>query len=103
LQGQPVADGLIEFLPLDDQGTKAGGQIVNGEDLVPRDKGLSPGRYKVTIYAGDGASGAGTAGPSSPKPGFVRGQERVAPAYNTSSTVIRQVKDGPNRFDFDIP
>src|SRR5262245_8842990 len=64
---QPLDEGVIEFEPLDKQGSKSGATITNGEYKIPRDKGLFPGRYRVTIIGGDGTSGAGQAGPDKPK------------------------------------
>src|SRR5262245_24475246 len=104
LQGKPVEDGIIQFAPLDGQGTGDGAQIVNGKYRIPREKGLSPGKYRVSIYAGDGRSGAGDASPDSPHAGSRPGKERVPPEYNERSEVIKEViKDGPNKFDFDVP
>jgi hypothetical protein len=101
---RPLDDGLIEFLPVsEDQATKSGAQILAGKYEIPRDKGLTPGRYKVAIYGGDGLSGEGAAEPSARKPGLVPGKERIPPEYNKKSDKIREVTaDGPNQFDFDI-
>ena len=103
LKGRPLDDGLINFAPLDGQPTGDGAQIVNGQYRIPREKGLAPGRYKVTIYGGDGRSGAGDASPDSPYAGSKPGQERVPAEYNKKSNVVKEVKGGPNKFDFDIP
>ena len=105
LQGQPVEEGVINFAPLDGQETGDGAQIVKGKYRIPKEKGLSPGKYRVAIYAGNGVSGAGDASPDSPNAGkrLPRG-ERVPPDYNTRSKVVKEVtKGGPNKFDFDIP
>src|SRR5262245_56731717 len=75
LKGQPLDDGIIHFAPLDSQETGDGAQIVNGTYRIPREKGLSPGKYKVTIIGGDGRSGAGDASPDSPYKGQKPGQE----------------------------
>jgi hypothetical protein len=72
--------------------------------VIPRAKGLTPGKYKVSIYAGDGRSGAGDASPDSPHAGRRPGKERVPPEYNEKSTLVKEVtRRGPNKFDFDIP
>jgi hypothetical protein len=103
-QGQPVEDGIINFEPVDGQGTGDGAQIVNGRYSIPLDKGLSPGKYRVSIYAGNGASGQGDASPDAPKRGPIAAKERIPPEFNENSTLIREVtRNGPNSFDFDIP
>ncbi len=101
LNGRPVEDGIINFAPVDGQATGDGAQIVNGKYRIPEDKGLLPGKYKVTIYAGDGRSGAGDASPDPPRGGVKPGKERVPPQYNQDSKVIKEVKKGAkNVFDF---
>jgi hypothetical protein len=103
LDGQPVEDGVIQFAPADGQGTGDGAQIANGRYRIPKEKGLAPGKYKVTIYAGDGRSGAGDASPDSPHARTKPGKERIPAEYNTRSNVVKEVtRDGPNKFDFDI-
>ena len=105
---QPLDEGIIDFEPLENPGTKSGANIINGQYKIPKDKGLLPGKYKVTIVAGDGMSGGGTASPDAPKrplpPGAKPGVERIPPEYNVKSNVVREVTpEGPNRFDFKIP
>jgi hypothetical protein len=103
-KGQPVEDGIINFAPLDGQETGEGAQIVKGKYRIPKDKGLSPGKYTVRIYAGNGQSGAGDASPDSPNAGQRQSRERIPPAYNDQSTVTKEVtKGGSNNFDFNIP
>ena len=104
LKGQPIEDGVINFAPLDGQETGDGAQVVKGKYRIPREKGLSPGKYRVAIYAGDGMSGQGNASPDSPNAGKRQAGERVPPAFNEKSELVKEVtKEGPNRFDFDIP
>jgi hypothetical protein len=103
-KGQPVEDGIINFGPMDGQTTGEGAQIVKGKYRIPKEKGLSPGKYTVRIYAGNGQSGAGDASPDSPNAGQRQSRERIPPAYNEQSTVIREVTNGgSNNFDFSIP
>src|SRR5262249_4152067 len=106
-KGKPLDDGLIEFEPLDGQGSKSGATITNGEYRIPRNLGLMPGRYRVTIIGGDGTSGRGSAEPVAPgpdlPPGVTPAKERIPPEYNDPSTIIREVKKGEtNKFDFNI-
>jgi hypothetical protein len=103
LDKQPLDTGYITFEPLDGQRTGDGSMITDGKYHLPRDKGLMPGRYRVFIVGGDGTSGSGNAEPSGPRPGVKPGRERIPPEYNEKSNVVREVTDGPNQFDFDIP
>ena len=106
LKGKPIEDGVINFAPLDGQETGDGAQIVNGQYRIPKQKGLSPGRYRVSIIAGNGQPGAGDASPDSPNPsaGKRLPKERVPPEYNEKSKVVAEVtKGGKNEFDYDIP
>jgi hypothetical protein len=104
LRGVPIDDGVIQFAPVDGQSTGDGAHIVRGKYRIPAERGLLPGKYRVSIYAGDGRSGAGNASPDSPYAGLKPGQERVPKEYNEKSDVVKEVtKDGPNQFDFNIP
>src|SRR5689334_16254156 len=50
LKGQPVDMGIITFIRAEG-GTvfQSGGVVANGRYEMPKDKGLIPGRYKVSI------------------------------------------------------
>ena len=104
LKGQPIETGIIQFEPVDGQETGDGAPIEKGKYRIPKEKGLSPGKYKVLIYAGNGLSGEGDASPDSPNAGRRIPKERVPPEYNDKSKAVAEVtKGGPNKFDFDIP
>jgi hypothetical protein len=105
LKGEPVEQGIIQFDPLDGQPTGDGATIIKGSYKIPRDKGLAPGKYKVSIYAGNGFSGEGDASPDSPFAGKrIANKERVPPEYNERTKLVKEVtQGGPNRFDFEIP
>jgi len=49
LEGQPLDEAVIMFVPLDAFGRKTGATIAGGVYEVPRDVGLIPGRYRVEI------------------------------------------------------
>jgi hypothetical protein len=52
LDGQPLEDGSIQFLPIEASSPwRAGATIVGGNYRVPRDQGLPPGNYRVLISA----------------------------------------------------
>ena len=104
LGGEMLDEGIIDFIPMENQGSKTGARIVNGEYQVPKDKGLMVGKYKVSIVAGDGSQTSGKGEPGAAKPGFVPGGERIPPEYNEKSDKVVEIKEeGPNRFDYTIP
>jgi hypothetical protein len=109
LVGEPINDGMIEFKPLDkeNQETRQGAQINNGEYKVPRKQGLKPGKYLVSISSGDSKVANGeralddAGGPSTTNRLSV---DRVPEDWNINSKQQVEVKaDGVNKFDFEIP
>ena len=102
LKGEALDDGIIEFASLD---LKSGASIIKGKYTVPADQGLKPGKYKVTITAGDGRTPADSAdGMPGPTGANTVSKDRVPAEYNTNSTQEVTVTDaGPNKFDFTIP
>jgi hypothetical protein len=107
-KGQTVGDGIVDFEPMDGQGSKSGAQIQkDGSYTIPRDKGLTPGKYRVSVYIGDGYDSSGEGGTDKAKKlagAGKQGIERAPAEFNKNSTLVREVtSDGPNKFDFDIP
>jgi hypothetical protein len=104
LQGQPLKDGLIRFVPLDGQDTPGGGPIQNGEYKIPRANGLKPGNYLVQLSSGDGKT------PNEEEAGGPGGStnivsvDQIPDEWNVRSKQQVEVKSsGANRFDFDVP
>jgi hypothetical protein len=104
LQGQPLKDGLIRFVPLDGQDTPGGGSIQNGEYKIPRSNGLKAGKYLIQLSAGDGKTPndeeAGSPGGST----NIVSVDQIPDEWNVRSKQQVEVKsNGANRFDFDVP
>jgi hypothetical protein len=104
LQGEPLKEGVISFIPLDGQGTQSGAPVVNGEYAVPRQSGLKPGKYLVQLTAGDGKTPheeeAGNPGGSTNIVSF----DLIPEEWNVRSTQQVEVKkDGDNKFNFHVP
>ena len=78
-----------------------------GAYAIPRAAGLKPGRYLVRVTAGDGKTAVNPMDPNSPPgPGGTNiiSRDLVPPDWNvTSKHEVTVTKDGPNKFDFDIP
>ena len=108
LRGQPIKDGaIVMFEPLDNQDTGGNVTVAGGSYTLPRPVGLKPGKYLVRVTAGDGTTAVNPVDPESP-PGptgtNIISRDLVPPAWNVQSNQqITVTKDGPNKFDFDIP
>ena len=92
LDGQPLADGTITFVPADGQTASAGGPIKNGVYSVE----APPGSKKVEIQASKvvGERPAYAGDPNSPK---IPITESIIPArYNTETTLTADLKPGTN-------
>ena len=104
VQGQPLKDAAIRFVPLDKQDTEGGGPVTAGEYRIPKPIGLKPGHYLVQITAGDGKT---TANEEAGAPGGstnIVSFELIPEEWNVKSKQKRAVTaSGPNRFDFEIP
>ena len=101
LGGNPVAQGSIEFHPVDTTGTMSGAVISNGAYTIPAEQGLPPGDYIVRVF-----SSAGTEVPQEEFPGEsdVASPELIPEEYNVNSQERRTVAAGEdNVFDFEIP
>lgn len=108
LKGQPVKDGTVAFEPLDGQPTRATALIAGGEFSIPQPHGLVPGRYLVRVSVGDGKTAVNPVNADQPPgPGGgtnVISKELVPADWNVNSKQERAIgKDGPNRFEFEIP
>lgn len=99
LDGAPLSGGSIRFASTETK-TSGGAMVNDGQYVIPREKGLLPGKYRVELNAPDesvppvaaGGSGGGLAAP-----------ERIPPEYNINSAhTIDVTVNGDNQFDFDV-
>lgn len=88
LDGQPLANGTIEFQPLK-KGVGSGAVIEKGEFVIPAAKGLPPGEYIVRVSA------AADDGEPQEFPGESDNLavELIPAEFNTESDVRFSVKD----------
>ena len=109
LKGVPLDEGLIEFIPKGDPAakgvaTRSGALIKDGRYVIPQDKGLLPGTYKVVISSVEGNAPEPTPGvpPGPTKKG--RAKDRIPADYNrTTKEVVEVTKEGPHEFNYTIP
>jgi hypothetical protein len=105
VEGKPLDSGLVTFLP-DDAGvaTQGGAAIVAGKFSIPREGGLVPGKYKVSITAA-GDTDERKVDTANNMPGMppVPARDIIPKEYNSSSLLTAEVKAGsPNEFSFNL-
>jgi hypothetical protein len=108
LKNQPIKDGaMVEFVPLENQGTGSSTMTKNGSYKLPRASGLKPGKYLVRVSLGDGKTAVNPVNEGAP-PGPTGGtniisKELVPREWNVNSKQERTIKaDEDNVFDLDI-
>lgn len=100
--GQPLANGLIHFEPIDGKGSSAARQVKDGKYEFDTKSEMKPGSYKVSIRAtppdsGLDADAAMNGGPQKP---FV---DPIPKKYSDKTELTVEVTEaGPNKFDFDL-
>ncbi len=103
LDGKPLSEGLIQFIP--QQGTggpSAGAGIAEGRFSIARDKSIFPGKFRVEITA---ARKTGRKIESPIAPGrFADETVQYLPArYNLQSELTAEVTaGGSNQFEFEL-
>jgi len=108
LKGQPIKDGaIVLFEPLENQDTAGNATVTGGAFSIPRQVGLKPGKYLIRITAGDGKTAVNPVDPDSPPgPGGTNiiSRDVVPSDWNVNSKQeVTVTKDGPNKFDFNVP
>lgn len=97
LDGQPLDNGVITFLPQEKKLGSAGAAIEAGKYQVPAERGLLPGKYVVAIDASDPTQAA--ARPD--HPAMAIPVSRIPLRYNGATELAAEVRaDDDNRFDF---
>ncbi len=103
VDGQPMAEGSISFLPTEGAtGPSAGGIIRDGEYRIPAASGPVVGRSRVEIR---GFRQTGKTVRDVWKPGQNVAERVIAlgPEFNDRSTLTRDIQAGDNQLDFDLP
>ena len=103
LDGQPLAQGNIEFAPEQAGGVSSGAAVQQGRYDIPTLKGLPPGTYRVRIFASQASSAPRTPEEATLPSEHWPGKELVASRFNTASELTAQVVDeGHNEFNFAV-
>ena len=100
LNEQPLAKGVITLFP-SGSGTTVGGEIVDGKFSLPRDRGPTPGKYRVEIVA---FKASGKKEFDVDRNAQVDVEVQYLPAkYNTKSELTCQVEqNAKNDFEFKL-
>ena len=98
LDGQPLDEAVIVFVPLDAGGRKTGGPIAAGRFAMSRDVGLLPGRYRVEVTDDPPIDPAMRPDRVKPRP-----RRQLPVAYSVASPLTVEVTaDGPAEFEFQL-
>jgi hypothetical protein len=103
LNGQPVEEGSIQFIPVEGTtGPGVGGIIKNGQYQIPQAKGVMVGKNRVELRAIK-KTGKKVQDPTKPQ-GILTDERGQAfpPEYNDDSTLVRDIKAEDNIVNFDI-
>lgn len=103
VNGQPVAEGAINFFPVDGAlGPEAGAAIADGKFHISRAQGPVVGKNRVELRAFQ-KSGRKIQDPTAPAGTLTDEVANIfPPEFNSNSTLVREVKTADNVFDFDI-
>jgi hypothetical protein len=102
---QPLVEGAITFYPIEGtEGPSAGAVIQNGVYRLPRRQGAVVGKNRVEIR-GFRKTGRQIPDPTAPKAGRLIAEivPALAAEYNDQSTLVRDIQEGNNTLDFDLP
>jgi hypothetical protein len=108
LDGQPVEDGSISFVPMEavavGDAVQGGGAIKSGRFWISQEFGLIPGKYRVAINAA-AHGGKERTKPQVPAAGQALdvSKELIPQKYNAMSELTATVeKGGTNDFEFKL-
>src|SRR5947207_8876109 len=94
LDGQPIDEGVIQFLPVEGTvGPETGGVITNGQYDIPHERGAVVGKSRVELRASK-KTGRKIQDPTG-RSGVLTDEykEMFRPSSNTNSTMVREIKD----------
>jgi len=103
LDGQPIEEGSIQFIPTDGTtGPSTGGVISKGKYHIYSRDGAVVGKNRVELRSFK-MSNQKIQDPTAP-PGTLTTLRVQAfpPEYNDQSTVVKEIRPGSNTIDFDV-
>jgi hypothetical protein len=103
VDGKPLERGVITFVPVNGtHGPGTGGSIEDGRFELDETEGPVVGSNRVEIR---GFRKTGKTMPNPSPTGGTIAEERqvVPPEFNEKSTLVRDIKEGGNELNFDLP
>jgi hypothetical protein len=100
MDGQPLPEAVIQFSPVGDPAkgptVGANAEIKDGRFSIPREDGLVPGPYKVSISHAElkDVQAKGKVNTSIPSRTKKIGPERIPPRYNANTELKAEIKPG---------
>jgi hypothetical protein len=102
LNGEPIAEGSITFLPTGTaNGPTTGGSIVNGRYSIARANGVVVGENRVEII-GNRKTGKMTRDPSNPSREIDQAEQFVPEKFNRQTEIVKTVGASANTIDFNL-
>jgi hypothetical protein len=103
-KGQPIANGLISFMPRGTDASAGGSAIVNGKYTIPSSVGLLAGEYDVVVSVPTATPAKAAGDDEAPGEGGERETGEALPArYNLMTELKAEVKaEDKNQFDFHL-
>ena len=100
LDGTPIENGSISFVPTSADGKKGGTLIKDGKYSVPADLELPPGNYKVEISSRQNIGKPFIDNDTGEK--TYNTKEALPERFNINSTLTADLEAGPNQKDFPL-
>jgi hypothetical protein len=103
LDGQPIDKGVIQFLPVEGTvGPETGAVITNGQYDIPHERGPVVGKSRIELRSSK-KTGGKIQDPTG-RTGVLTDEykEVFPPSANSKSSLVRDIKDEPNKLDFDV-
>jgi hypothetical protein len=97
MDGLRLPDGWILFSPMaeaSEKSTSATAEIKDGSFSIPREQGLVPGHYKISVSRAEMKEHTGKAKKKMPERSKVLGPEQIPVKYNKQTTLQREIKRG---------
>jgi hypothetical protein len=103
VDGKPLEKGNISFQPTEGQATSGGAMVAGGKFNIPKDSGLVPGKYRVSINAPVPGTGGKADENSLPGDPPAPPKELLPKDWNSDSKQFIEIKSsGPFTFPFEV-